>query len=111
RAEDVQVLILSMRAVPMIDVTGLEALASLHEQLAQHGKRLMLSGVQPTVREMFQRSGLDMELGAESFFWSAEQAILAAEAYCQTQAGMNVPAGPHAVHTGDAATDTARIVG
>jgi sulfate permease, SulP family len=83
RSENVQVLILSMRAVPLIDVTGLEAVASLHEQMTHQGKRLMLSGVQPGVAYMFRRSGLDAEMGAENFFWSAEQAILAAEAYCQ----------------------------
>lgn len=108
----IEVLILSMRAVPMIDVTGLEAVSSLHEQLQHSGKRLMLSGVQPGVLAMFQRSGLDAEIGAENFFWSAEQAILAAEAYCRDRAQLP-PASDRAAlhhHTPSAAGETARIV-
>lgn len=77
--EDVQVLILSMRAVPMIDVTGLEALSSLHEQLAHQGKVLMLSGVQPSVLRMLERSQLIDTLGRDNLFWSSDQAILVAE--------------------------------
>lgn len=92
--EDLQVLILSMRAVPMIDVTGLEALASLHEQMIHNGKRLMLTGIQPNVETMFRRSGLDVEIGAENLFWSAEQAILAAEAHCRELAVDPKPATP-----------------
>lgn len=108
----VEVLILSMRAVPMIDVTGLESLASLQEQLQHSDKRLMLSGVQPAVLEMFRRSGFDGELGAENIFWSAEQAILAAEAHCQEQAGEHTPSAHPADQraAAGAATDTARIV-
>jgi SulP family sulfate permease len=77
--EDVQVLILSMRAVPLIDLTGIEALASLQEQLRHAGKRLLLAGVQPNVLHMMERAGLDQQIGKENFFWSADQAILAAE--------------------------------
>jgi SulP family sulfate permease len=76
---DVQVLILSMRAVPLIDVSGVEALTSLHEQLTHAGKTLMLAGVQPTVMHMLERSGLADAIGRDNFFWSADQAILFAE--------------------------------
>lgn len=77
--EDVEVLILSMRAVPLVDLTGIEALASLHEQMSHAGKKLLLSGVQPSVMRMFERAGLDKIIGCENFFWSSDQAILAAE--------------------------------
>lgn len=77
--EDVQVLILSMRAVPMIDVSGLEALSSLHEQLAHTGKVLMLTGVQPSVMRNLERSQLVELIGRDNFFWSSDQAILVAE--------------------------------
>jgi sulfate permease, SulP family len=76
--EDVEVLILSMRAVPLIDLTGLEALTTLHEQLHAMGKRLMLAGVQPGVMRMIERAGLDQVIGRNNFFWSSDQAILAA---------------------------------
>lgn len=77
--EDIQVLILSMRAVPMIDISGIEALASLNESLRHTGKTLMLAGVQPDVMRYIERAGLDKEIGAENFFWSADRAILAAD--------------------------------
>jgi SulP family sulfate permease len=77
--EDVEVLILSMRAVPLIDLTGIEALTSLYEELHHQGKRLLLAGVQPAVMRMIERAGLDQMIGSGNFFWSADQAILAAE--------------------------------
>jgi sulfate permease, SulP family len=77
--EDVEVLILSMRAVPVIDISGVEALASLHDQLLEHDQTLMLTGVQPDVLHMLERSKLTYSIGQENFFWSADQAILEAE--------------------------------
>lgn len=74
-------LILSMRAVPLIDISGLEALASLREQLHQRGDILMLSGIQPAVLRMLRRGQLDKLIGDEHIFWSADQAIVAAEKY------------------------------
>jgi SulP family sulfate permease len=76
---DAQVLILSMRAVPLIDVSGLEALTSLHERLAEEGRVLMLTGVQPRVQNYLERAGVDAQIGKENFFWSSDRAILIAE--------------------------------
>lgn len=76
---DTHVLILSMRAVPMVDVSGLEALASLHEKMQQQGKTLLMSGVQPKVMRMLERARLAQAIGSDNFFWSADRAILAAE--------------------------------
>jgi SulP family sulfate permease len=73
------VLILSMRAVPLIDLSGIEALAGLHEKMGHENKVLMLSGVQPGVLEMLQRAGLHEQIGDEHIFWSSEQAIVDAE--------------------------------
>lgn len=75
------ILILSMRAVPLIDISGLEALATLQEQLAHRGDVLMLAGVQPAVLRMLQRGQVDKLIGDEHIFWSADQAIVAAEKY------------------------------
>ena len=77
--EDAQVLILSMRAVPLIDITGIEAVRDLHEKLQEEGKALMMAAVQPRVMTMLERAGLDREIGRENFFWSADRAILTAE--------------------------------
>lgn len=78
--EDVDTLILSMRAVPLIDLSGIEALHSLHDTLAAQGKTLMLAAMHPKVMRMLERAGLDVIIGKENFFWSADRAILVAEA-------------------------------
>jgi SulP family sulfate permease len=80
-------LILSMRGVPLVDTAGIEAIRRLHERLHAQGGRLMFAGVHNNVRAMLERGGLLDELGEQSFFWSSDQAILAAEqepcGFCQ----------------------------
>ena len=73
-----RVLILSMRGVPLLDVTGLQVISHLHERLAKTGGTLMLAGVHDNVRRMLERGGLVAEIGEANFFWSADQAIVAA---------------------------------
>jgi SulP family sulfate permease len=75
RLDGVRTLILSMRGVPLIDTSGLQALLTLVEKLRQQGGTLMLAGVHEPVRQMLERGGLVEEIGADNFFWSAEQAI------------------------------------
>jgi SulP family sulfate permease len=79
RLDSLHVIILSMRAVTLIDVSGLEALASLHERMEKEDKILLLAGVQPEVQRQMERGGLTEAIGAEHFFWSADLAIQAAE--------------------------------
>ena len=88
--EDVDTLILSMRAVPLIDLSGIEALHSLHDTLAAQGKTLMMAAMHPKVMRMLERSGLDEIIGKENFFWSADRAILVAEARHQHRAAQTV---------------------
>ncbi len=76
---DAQVLILSMRAVPLIDISGVEALRELNGSLRADGKLLMLAGTQPRVVQYLERAGLDHEIGQSNFFWSSDRAILVAE--------------------------------
>jgi sulfate permease, SulP family len=72
--------ILSMRGVPHIDVSGLELIEELWEKQRKCGGELLFAAVQPAVREMLDRSRLTEEIGAHNFFWSADRAILAANA-------------------------------
>ena len=55
--EDVDYLILSMRGVPLIDLSGIETLTDLADQLHAGGKTLMLAGVHPKVLYMLERGG------------------------------------------------------
>lgn len=74
----VRCLILSMRGVPLIDPSGLKALEKLYTQIHNQGGTLMLSGVQEPVLNMLERGGTLGKIGKENFYWSSEQAILAA---------------------------------
>jgi sulfate permease, SulP family len=86
RLGDTHALILSMRGVPLIDISGMQAMQALQEKLKLQGTTLMLAGVQENVQRMMTRGGLIEAIGPENIFWSADQAIVAAEqrgcAYC-----------------------------
>ena len=73
-----RVIILSMRGVPLIDVSGLEVLEELVDKQTARKGMLMLAAVQPAVRAMIDRSGLTARIGETNIFWSADKAILAA---------------------------------
>lgn len=72
-------LVLSMRAVPLIDLSGIEALHDLHDAMAAQGRTLVLAAVHSRVMHMLERAGLDAIIDKENFFWSADRAILIAE--------------------------------
>jgi SulP family sulfate permease len=76
---DTHALILSMRGVPLIDTSGLEALGRLHERLHKQGGTLMIAGMHDNARRMLDRGGLVQAIGENNFFWSSDQAIVEAE--------------------------------
>lgn len=71
-------LILSMRGVPLVDTSGLQALQELQQKLNNGGGKLMITSLQPAVEKMLLRSGLADAVGEQNIFWSAELAIQAA---------------------------------
>lgn len=73
-----RVLILSMRGVPLIDVSGLELLEEVLEAQHKCGGELMVCALQPSVRTMLERSRLIDEIGERNIFWAADAAILEA---------------------------------
>lgn len=77
--ENTRALILSVRAVPLIDTSGLHALTAVNHQLRKQGGVLMISGANDGVRQMLERGGLLTQIGPENIFISVDQAILAAE--------------------------------
>jgi SulP family sulfate permease len=60
-----RVLVVRMRRVPTIDSTGISVLRELARRSAREGTSMLLSGVQPAVREALGRAGFVDELGAE----------------------------------------------
>lgn len=83
---DTHALILSMRGVPMIDTSGLESLKQLCERMHKRNAVVMFAGVHENVMQMMRRGNLVDDIGEQNFFWSSDQAIVAAQthqcAYC-----------------------------
>jgi SulP family sulfate permease len=64
---DTHALILSMRAVPLLDTAGMAAIHRLHRRLHWQGGTLMFAGVHHGVRNMLARGGLLADIGEENF--------------------------------------------
>lgn len=80
-----EVLILSMRGVPMVDVSSVHALEHIWHRQQRHGGHLLISGLQPQAQRILERTGLIDTIGSDSFFWSADQAILHASTHLLPQ--------------------------
>ncbi|NWG18614.1 MAG: SulP family inorganic anion transporter [Chloroflexi bacterium] len=76
-----QDIILSLRTVPLLDTTGISAIENLIERLEREGRRLYLSGLSEPVRSYLERAGIIQHLGEDRVFWSAYEAIIAADHY------------------------------
>ncbi|MCC7371826.1 MAG: SulP family inorganic anion transporter [Chloroflexi bacterium] len=71
-------LILSLRGMPTIDHMGVEAIREVIERQRHGGGDVQLAGLQPSVRDELERSGVLAYLGEDRIHWSADKAILAA---------------------------------
>lgn len=79
KQDSAEALILSMRGVPMIDLSGIEAMIDLVRELEANGTEVYLTSVQPKVLEEMRKGGLIDLIGEEYVFQSAEQAIVIAQ--------------------------------
>jgi SulP family sulfate permease len=68
-------LILSMRGVPMADVSSVQAIEHIWREHVKVGGTIYLTGLQPAVRHVLESAGLIAEIGEQHIFWSADQAI------------------------------------
>ena len=71
-------LILSMRGVPVIDVSGIQALTELVKEMNEMGTEVYLTSVQPKVYNLMEQGGFIDLIGREYVFDSAQNAILVA---------------------------------
>lgn len=69
------VLIIRMRSVPVIDETGLHTLKEVHQQAIKRKTQLVLSGVQPGIREALKKSGLYELIGAANITGDIHEAL------------------------------------
>ncbi len=70
---DTEYVILSVRGVPVADLSGVNSLSDICRRLKEHGKTVYFSCVQPGPAEMFHRCGLEELVGKENFFWSTDK--------------------------------------
>lgn len=68
--------LLSMRGVSHIDITGIQALSGVLEELGARGIDFALCGVSNTAMETMRRSGIFDLIGEDRFYWSVDRALL-----------------------------------
>ena len=72
---DPEVLILRLRWVPFIDITGLQTLEEVIRDLHRRKVRVMLTGANERVTGKLQRAGIVELIGADNFCENLEQAL------------------------------------
>ncbi len=78
-AKDAEVLILRMRNVPAMDVSGLRAIESVQQQCAKHNVTLILSHVCEQPLAVMKKAGLDKTIGEENFCANIDAALARAQ--------------------------------
>ena len=68
--------LLSMRGVSYMDISGAIAFMHVLSDLQAKGKRILLCGVPTSTMAMLKRSDIYDMIGEENFYWSVEKAIL-----------------------------------
>jgi len=79
--EDGQDVILSLRTTPLIDTMGVAAIEGLIHEVEKAKGRVYLSGLNQPVEDYLKRSGTLEKLEPDRVFWSAYEAIMAADHY------------------------------
>lgn len=74
--EGCDTLLLSMRGVPQLDMSGAQTLMSILQSLRDEGIDVVLCGLPSAAMEMMHRSGIYDMMGAGNFYWSVERALL-----------------------------------
>ena len=70
-------LILSLRGMPSVDVSGAQAVLELCQRLRAKGHTIAFCGVAEDVRSYFDRAGVTALVGESAYYHSADRAILA----------------------------------
>jgi SulP family sulfate permease len=83
------VFILRMRKVPAIDATGLHALEEFHHKCQRQGTRLVVSGANADLLNVFRKSGFERLIGGESIFPNIDTAVTWAREYRLQARGPN----------------------
>lgn len=76
QTEKYDTLLLSMRGVSYMDISGAIAFMHVLSSLKEKGKKIVICGVPNRTMIMMQRSGIYDMMGEENFYWSVERALL-----------------------------------
>jgi SulP family sulfate permease len=93
---DPKILIIRLKWVPFIDITGLQTLEEVIRDLQKRGVIVMLSGANDRVRAKLARAGIIDLVGRENHFGTFEEALAAAQKNAPVT-GETLPAGQLAV--------------
>ncbi len=110
---DIRVFILRLKNARHLDATTVLAIGQLHDYLRSQGRHLLVSGVQPDVRGVLERSGLLQQLGPDSVFPAETNPTLATKRALQrARALIGAPATLRILHpaTDEASTALSRSV-
>lgn len=68
-------LIISMRGVPLVDTSGVQAIIECYEKNQQAGNQILFASLQKDVKRKFQSAGVLEMAGEKAFFDTAKEAI------------------------------------
>jgi len=74
---DPKVLIIRLRWVPFIDITGIQSLEETIQDVQKRGIRVILAGANATVKAKLKKAGIIDLLGAHNFFMEFHEALSA----------------------------------
>lgn len=76
------ILILSLRGVPIADMSAVNSLTNFCEKLQKDNTTVFFAGVQPKVMRMFERCGFVEKAGEDKFFWSTDKVLASLNDKC-----------------------------
>ena len=76
---DPKILIIRLRWVPLIDITGLQTLEEIIIDMQKRGIRVILSGAKPSVETKLRKAGILTLLGKHNVFKDYSQALAACQ--------------------------------
>lgn len=85
-----RIVILKLQNVPYIDTSAEAALVNITNQLKRQNGELMIVGLQPEPRELFEKTGLSRKIGKHHFFDKVEEAVKSAKEIHKTRLSMSV---------------------
>jgi high affinity sulfate transporter 1 len=74
-ARPIRAVLINLEASPELDVTALDMLEQMQNNLTERGIRLALARISDPVRDLFRRSGFDGRLGESNVFWGVDEAV------------------------------------